>query len=53
MVDVEKVNKATKPYEGHLMNKLEGTWKTPETPQVFPIGTYVISSAQPWVPLLP
>ncbi len=45
--DVEKVNKATKPYEGHLMNKLEGTWKTPETPQVFPIGTYVISSAQP------
>ena len=45
--DVEKVNKATRLYEGHLMNKLEGAWKGPENAQVFPQGTFVISSAQP------
>ena len=45
--DVGKINKATRLYEGHLMNKLEGAWKSPVSSQVFPRGTFVISSAQP------
>ncbi len=45
--DVEKVNRATRVYEGHFMNKLEGTWRSPAEPQVFPQGTFVISTAQP------
>lgn len=45
--DVAKVNKAARVYEGHFMNKLEGAWRSAAAPQVFPRGTFVISTAQP------
>jgi predicted acyl esterase len=34
-------------YEGHLRNNFVGTWETPAAAQVFPAGTYVVSTAQP------
>lgn len=45
--DAAKVNKAARMYEGHIMNKLEGAWKPAAGSQVFPRGTFVVSTAQP------
>ena len=33
-------------YEGHLMNKFSGSWANTTSPQTFPAGTYVVSTAQ-------
>lgn len=44
--DATVLNRRSSYYEGHLMNRIEGSWKAPAAEQVFPAGTYVVSSAQ-------
>lgn len=45
--EVDKLNKSASLYEGHYMNAITGAWQNPSAAQVFPAGTYVISTAQP------
>ncbi|MEL7565661.1 MAG: M14 family metallopeptidase, partial [Dehalobacterium sp.] len=33
-------------YEGHLRNRFSGSWEIATAPQIFPAGTYVVSTAQ-------
>jgi hypothetical protein len=33
-------------YEGHLRNRFAGSWEKAATPQTFPAGTYIVSTAQ-------
>jgi hypothetical protein len=34
-------------YEGHMRNNFVGTWENSTKDQVFPVGTYMVSTAQP------
>lgn len=53
--DIEKRGQVAEPtsldnirnyYEGHLMNKVTGSWKATTEEKTFPSGTYVVSTAQ-------
>lgn len=44
--DVSALNRRDTLYEGHYMNVIEGAWKAPAAAQVFPAGTFVVSTAQ-------
>ncbi|MCL2496168.1 MAG: hypothetical protein FWF04_01980, partial [Clostridiales bacterium] len=40
-------NRNSSIYEGHNMNRFTGAWQNTESAQVFPAGTYVVTTAQP------
>lgn len=42
----QKMNVNINLYEGHRMNRMEGSWEAPSEKDSFPAGTYVVSTAQ-------